>query len=152
MKPYLGALLTASFLSSPQLLSSKWVSLPASFAFYFLLVFPPSLSSSLFLSIFITVLLTRSSSFLLQLQLFPVFSMLLLAVVTKHFSFLPVYIFFFLLSSFFLPIPVSPLTWKILEKQKEHETWKFQSHRKTEHSSLPQQRLCLHFCSRIIWN
>lgn len=151
MKPYLGALLTASFLSSTQLLSSKWVSLPASFGFYFLLVFPPSLSSSLFLSIFITVLLTRSSSFLLQLQLFPVFSMLLLALVTKHFSFLPVYIFF-LLSSFILPIPVSPLTWKFLEKQKEHETWNFQSHRKTEHSGLPQQRLCLHFCSRITRN
>ena len=89
-------MLTASFLSSTQLLSSKCASLPASFAFYFCLfshcLCPPR---SPFLSIFITVLLTRSSSFLLQLQIFPVFSMLVLAVVTKHSSFLPVYVFFF---------------------------------------------------------
>lgn len=145
-------MLTASFLSFIQLLSSKWISLPASFAFIFCLsshrLCPPCHP---FLSIFITVLLTCSSSILLQLQLSPVFSMLLLAVVTKHSSFLPVYIFF-LLSSFILPIPVSLLTWKFLEKQKEQETWKFESHRKRENSSLPQQRLCLCICTWIIWN
>lgn len=56
--------------------------------------------------------------------------------------------FFFLLPAFILPIPINL---KFLEKQKEHETCTFQSQRKTEISSLPQQRPCLHIC-RIIRN
>lgn len=135
MKPYLRALLTASFLSSTQLLSSKWVSLPASFAFYFLLVFPPSLSSSLFLSIFITVLLTRSSSFLLQLQLFPVFSTLLLAVVTKHFSFLPVYIFFFFFAFLIYP-PHSCISVNLEVFRKAKRTWNLKVSKWQENRTL----------------